>query len=1097
MTAARTVRLRVQLSCPLAISVGGDAEQGRAVELVLRPDARATDLWHALEECVPPGAGPGVWHVERTGTVLQQDSPLVGPGGAIRDGDLLVRSRADPTHSSSVFVLTDLAAGSTGQWRLPSRCIIGRDGNVEVSIDDAQVSAEHASISTESGMAIVSDLASRNGTFIDGMRINEPKILRNDDVLTVGATHLRLSVLTEVDTAVDLAPRPWPRPVIHPATVHALEARPSVPVREDWSTGPDRRNRLAGGVLLLSALVLIIAMVLRQSGEGRDQWSALVVLTSLGLLAIIGFGRWLARDRRAAKVAEGTARAAATAWCEEIVSWHRTFELVHPPPDAADDLVATAWSASPGMQLRVGVAAVGSADLRALSTWPQSIRDEMLDALEHTMTPVLLDPDGSLDLDLEPADALGLARWLLVQRAALASPQHLVVVIVTDRQESWTWARWLPHRVVIDTPSPSPSPDALHDATTLLEAVSKTTDGAHQPHAFVVWDVREAPSGRLCARLREGQLRKIVQIVRVQAPRRHGDQDPVADDLVWDRTISSGTSTRGLSGTRVVPAVVDTISTLAGLETSRHLFVIGENGRACGLRPALSLVDLLDPATTLTRRTANPRSVRIPAAIGLSSEGVVTLDVERDGPHVIVTGTEARSVTGLLVTAVCALALENDQDVLGVLLVGSGSAEPWDPLRRLPHCWGAVPLGVPENGERLSRFLRAELERRQRRTLHASPDAVVDGSPHTPSLVVVVDDIVDAQRLPELFGVLVDIARIGREFGVHLILGTTAPVESIGRDLVACAKTRFLVGEASTEIAGDGLGRRTASDWAVMTSSSDDPVPFQVATTALRQHARHRNRRVSCLPLWSAPGESPPSMDHSSLDLEFIVEHLVAGGPHDPMHRRLGPKLPYPIAEPDVACHTSAARGSLGFEDAMSSHLLGVYDDPEEAMQGPWRLGLDRGLVLAAAPFDEDRRILLRRLHATEVAPVVIGPETPADRLHKALLRAEAGELDLLVVDRLDRLIRERSEPRRGLVEQVCAEAGALGTCVIGLVADRIAVPSRIWSSARATLVFQQEKDATYHRSFGLASGYVPMLGRGCFLDPAPGGRGLLVQVIS
>ncbi len=74
------------------------------------------------------------------------------------------------------------------------KVVIGRtDG--DLTIDDPNVSKKHAVIETWSrDTYFIRDLASTNGTFVNGQRVTSTK-LRNNDVITVGNTKMRLRVI--------------------------------------------------------------------------------------------------------------------------------------------------------------------------------------------------------------------------------------------------------------------------------------------------------------------------------------------------------------------------------------------------------------------------------------------------------------------------------------------------------------------------------------------------------------------------------------------------------------------------------------------------------------------------------------------------------------------------------------------------------------------------------------------------------------------------------------------------------------------------------------------------------------------------------------
>ncbi len=70
--------------------------------------------------------------------------------------------------------------------------IIGRDETCGVCLDDDQVSRRHAVITVHNDNAVLMDLDSRNGTMLNGVRITEPKALKDGDKIKVGGQTLLL-----------------------------------------------------------------------------------------------------------------------------------------------------------------------------------------------------------------------------------------------------------------------------------------------------------------------------------------------------------------------------------------------------------------------------------------------------------------------------------------------------------------------------------------------------------------------------------------------------------------------------------------------------------------------------------------------------------------------------------------------------------------------------------------------------------------------------------------------------------------------------------------------------------------------------------------
>jgi hypothetical protein len=65
--------------------------------------------------------------------------------------------------------------------------VIGRE-NVDVEIDDAELSRRHVAVRPTDGGLEVEDLGSRNGTRVDGTRIDGPTRIRHGAVISVGMT---------------------------------------------------------------------------------------------------------------------------------------------------------------------------------------------------------------------------------------------------------------------------------------------------------------------------------------------------------------------------------------------------------------------------------------------------------------------------------------------------------------------------------------------------------------------------------------------------------------------------------------------------------------------------------------------------------------------------------------------------------------------------------------------------------------------------------------------------------------------------------------------------------------------------------------------
>jgi len=99
-----------------------------------------------------------------------------------------------------VFLTGDLLAVPIPLER--EEVILGRALEADVRINDAKVSRQHARITTisEDNLTkyLLTDLESRNGTFLNGQRITR-EILQNGDKVTIGENILRFDLLDEID----------------------------------------------------------------------------------------------------------------------------------------------------------------------------------------------------------------------------------------------------------------------------------------------------------------------------------------------------------------------------------------------------------------------------------------------------------------------------------------------------------------------------------------------------------------------------------------------------------------------------------------------------------------------------------------------------------------------------------------------------------------------------------------------------------------------------------------------------------------------------------------------------------------------------------
>jgi hypothetical protein len=79
-----------------------------------------------------------------------------------------------------------LVRGTTEIAVLSSELVLGRETGLPGTIDDASISRRHAHLRWDGAAAVLTDLASKNGTFVNGVRASGPVSLVDGDQVVLG-----------------------------------------------------------------------------------------------------------------------------------------------------------------------------------------------------------------------------------------------------------------------------------------------------------------------------------------------------------------------------------------------------------------------------------------------------------------------------------------------------------------------------------------------------------------------------------------------------------------------------------------------------------------------------------------------------------------------------------------------------------------------------------------------------------------------------------------------------------------------------------------------------------------------------------------------
>jgi len=157
--------------------------------------------------------------------------------------------------------------GAGRQAPLAGPLEVGRDPSAGMVLEDDLVSRHHVRVIPEGGSALVEDLGSLNGTFVNGQEIHAPTRARPGDHVLVGVSVLELRSADQVRTkptavravppALAVAPR---EPGYVPSNVRAsAHASPLDPLLDSRTKAKARTAALALFVLTALAVILFLA----------------------------------------------------------------------------------------------------------------------------------------------------------------------------------------------------------------------------------------------------------------------------------------------------------------------------------------------------------------------------------------------------------------------------------------------------------------------------------------------------------------------------------------------------------------------------------------------------------------------------------------------------------------------------------------------------------------------------------------------------------------------------------------------------------------------------------------------------------------------
>jgi DNA segregation ATPase FtsK/SpoIIIE, S-DNA-T family len=424
-----------------------------------------------------------------------------------------------------------------------------------------------------------------------------------------------------------------------------------------------------------------------------------------------------------------------------------------------------------------------------------------------------------------------IGRWLVAQMAALQSPNDVQVYLLTDSsgQDSWEWARWLPH---CQHPGGGGATLIGNDAETVTARIAELLAMIKdRQRAAAESDNRQAAFQQASVIIvfdgsrRMRSLPGVIQLLREGPPVGvysiclDSDERLLPAECQAVATVLPAMPQPGMAepdgGLRVQQAGAMMISQARPdqvapdwcLRVSRSLAPIrdiSDDEDGFGLPESSRLLDVLGlepPAAgaVMARWAAGGRSTT--AVVGESYDGPFGIDLRRDGPHGLIAGTTGAGKSELLQTIVATLAVANRPDAMTFVLVDYKGGSAFKDCVSLPHTVGMVTDLDTHLVSRALESLSAELTRREHMLADAGAKDIEDYTvlqdrdgrlAPLPRLLIVIDEFASmARELPDFVTGLVNIAQRGRSLGIHLILATQRPSGVVSPEIRANTNLRI------------------------------------------------------------------------------------------------------------------------------------------------------------------------------------------------------------------------------------------------------------------------------------------------------------------
>lgn len=134
-------------------------------------------------------------HASKPKPASDAAAPAEEPAEEKRTGEVAAELQMPAGKRISLAIIDGANAGTVYRVAKP-RVTVGRSG-ADLVIDDTEASRQHAALEIRDTIYLLRDLDSKNGTMVDGRKIEEPTELQDKSEFVIGTTTLMLIVTQE------------------------------------------------------------------------------------------------------------------------------------------------------------------------------------------------------------------------------------------------------------------------------------------------------------------------------------------------------------------------------------------------------------------------------------------------------------------------------------------------------------------------------------------------------------------------------------------------------------------------------------------------------------------------------------------------------------------------------------------------------------------------------------------------------------------------------------------------------------------------------------------------------------------------------------